>query len=104
MMMMMMIYTKQNPSYNLTYKILLNFEIQTEQNSGQQTRPDVKKKIIFTIVDSAVKPDHTVNMKESEKINTYLVLAKEQKKLCSQFLLERFRKFNSLRSVAIVEH
>ena len=47
-------------------------------------RPDLiifdKKKRIFKIVDSAVPVDHRINLKECEKKDKYLDLARELKK------------------------
>ena len=48
-------------------------------NPGQKTRQ--KKKRICKIVDSAVPADHRKNLKESEKKDKYLNLARELKKL-----------------------
>ena len=51
---------------------------------GQKTRPynnQQKKKRIFKIVDFAVPADHRINLKECEKKDKYLNLARELKKL-----------------------
>ena len=54
-------------------------------NPGQKTRPhnnqQQKKKRICKIVDFAVPADHRINLKESEKKDKYLDLAREFKKL-----------------------
>ena len=52
-------------------------------NHGQKTRPrnNNKKKRICKIVDFAVPADHRINLKESEKKDKYLDLARELKKL-----------------------
>ena len=51
-------------------------------NPGQKTRPhnnQQKKKNICKIVDFAVPADHKINLKESEKKDKYLDLARELK-------------------------
>ena len=53
-------------------------------NSGQKTRPhnnQQQKKRICKIVDFAVPADQRINLKESEKKDKYLDLARELKKL-----------------------
>ena len=53
-------------------------------NLGQTTRPynnQQKKKRICKIVDFAVPADHRIKLKEYEKKNKYLDLARELKKL-----------------------
>ena len=54
-------------------------------NLGQKTRPynnqQKKKKIICKIVDFAVPVDHRIKLKECEKRDKYLDLARELKKL-----------------------
>ena len=49
-------------------------------NPGQTTKKK-KKKRIYKIVDSAVPAGHRINLKESEKKDKYLDLARELKKL-----------------------
>ena len=49
-------------------------------NLGQTARPSQQKKRIFRIVDFAVPVDHWVKMKESEKKDKYLDIARELKK------------------------
>ena len=51
-------------------------------NPGQKTRPhnNQQKKKICKIVDFAVSADHRINLKESEKKDAYLDLARELKK------------------------
>ena len=68
---------------NDTHKLLWDFIIQ----SGQKTRPfnnqqtNKQKKIVCKIVDFAVPVDHRKNLKECEKKDKYLDLARELKKL-----------------------
>ena len=52
-------------------------------NLGQKTRPNnnQQKKRICKIVDFAVLTDHRINLKECEKKDKYLDLARELKKL-----------------------
>ena len=52
-------------------------------NLGQNTRPynQQKKKIIWKIVDFAVPADHRIKLKENEKKDKYLDLARELKQL-----------------------
>ena len=54
-------------------------------NLGQKTRPhnnqQKKKKRTYKIVDFAVTADHRINLKEYEKKDKYLDLARELKKL-----------------------
>ena len=83
----------QNPESvleNETHKILLDFEIQTDQLISAR-RPDLviinnnkkkkrRKKKTYRIVDFAVPVDYRVKLKESEKKNKYLDLARELKK------------------------
>ena len=75
-----------NPAADLendTHKLLCNFDIQTDQLISAR-RPDLvvinKKKRICKIVDSAVPVDHRIKLKESEKKDKYLDLARELKK------------------------
>ena len=50
-------------------------------NLGQKTRPyDNKKKTICKILDFAVPVDHRIKLKECEKKDKYLDLARESKK------------------------
>ena len=69
---------------NDTHKLLWDFNIQTDHpNPGQKTRPynnQQKKKRICKIVDYAVPADHRINLKECEKKDKYLDLARELKK------------------------
>ena len=73
---------------NDSHKLLWDFNIQTDHQIPDR-RPDLiiinkkKKKIkrICKIVDFAVPADHKINLKESEKKNKYLDLARELKKL-----------------------
>ena len=72
----------ENDSHNL----LWDFNIQTDHIIPAR-RPDLiiinnkKKKRICKIVDFAVSADHRINLKESEKKDNYLDLARELKKL-----------------------
>ena len=70
---------------NDTHKLLWDFNIQTDHLILAR-RPDLiiinkKKKRICKIVDFAVSADHRINLKESEKKDKYLDLARELKKL-----------------------
>ena len=74
-----------------THKTLRDFEIQTDHLISAR-RPDLvilnkkkkkkkrKKRRTCQIVDFAVSANHRVNLKESEKIDKYLDLARELKK------------------------
>ena len=82
-----------NPEYVWkieTYKILLDFEIQTDHLISSR-RPDLmivnkkkkekkKKERTCRIVDFAVLADHRVKLKESKRRDKYLDLARELKK------------------------
>ena len=71
---------------NDTHKLLLDFDIQTDHLISTQ-RPDLiiiikkkkKKKKICKIVDFAVPADHRIKLKECEKRDKYLDLARELK-------------------------
>ena len=69
---------------NDTHKLLWVFRIQTDHLILAR-RLDLKiinkKKIIYKIVDFAVPVDHRINLKECEKKDMYLDLARELKKL-----------------------
>ena len=70
---------------NDSHKLLWDFSIQTYHLIPART-PDLiilnkKKKRICKIVDFAVPVDHRINLKESEKKDKYLDLARELKKL-----------------------
>ena len=69
---------------NDSYKLLWDFNIQTDHLILAR-RPDHiiinKKKRIGKIVDFAVPADHRINLKESEKKDKHLDLARELKKL-----------------------
>ena len=69
---------------NDTHKLLWDFNIQTDHLILAR-RPDLiiinKKKKICKIVDFAVPADHRIILKESEKKDKYLDLARELKKL-----------------------
>ena len=68
---------------NDTQKLLWDFNIQTDRLIPAR-RPDLiiinKRKKICKIVDLAVPADHRINLKESEKKDKYLDLARELKK------------------------
>ena len=68
---------------NDTHKLLWDFDIQTDQLISAW-RPDLiiinEKKKIFKIVDFTVPADHRIKLKESEKIDKYFHLAREEKK------------------------
>ena len=68
---------------NDTHKLLWDFNIQTDHLIPDR-RPDLiiinKKKRNCKIVDFAVPADHKINLKESEKKDKYLDLARELKK------------------------
>ena len=69
---------------NDTHKLLWDFDIQTDHLISTR-RPDLiiinKKKRICKIVDFAVPADHKIKLKECEKRDKYLDLARELKKL-----------------------
>ena len=71
---------------NDSHKLLWDFNIQTDHLIPAR-RPDIiiinnkkKKKRICKIVDFAVSADHRINLKEGEKKDKYLDLARELKK------------------------
>ena len=65
---------------NDSHKLLWDFNIQTDHLIPAR-RQDIinKKKKICKIVDFAVPADHRINLKESEKKDKYLDLARELK-------------------------
>ena len=69
---------------NDTHKLLWDFDIRTD-NLISARRPDHiiinTKKKICKIVDFAVPTDHRIKLKECEKRDKYLDLARELKKL-----------------------
>ena len=69
---------------NPTHKLLWHFKIQTD-HLIPATRPDLiiinKKKRTYKIVDFAIPADHRIKLKEYEKRDKYLDLARELKKL-----------------------
>ena len=69
---------------NDTHKLLWDFDIQTDHLISAR-RPDLiiinNKKKICKIVDFAVPADHRIKLKECEKRDKYLDLARELKKL-----------------------
>ena len=72
---------------NDTHKLLWDFNIQTDHLIPAR-RPDLiiinkkkkKKRKFVNFVDFAVPVDHRINLKESEKKDKYLDLARELKK------------------------
>ena len=73
---------------NDTNKLLWDFDTIGSHNLGHKTRPynnqqkkKKKKKKICKIIDFAVPVDHRIKLKESEKKDKYLGLAREGKKL-----------------------
>ena len=75
---------KQNPASiqeNEMHKLLWNFEIQTDHRISARRPVLVKDKRFCRIVDFAVLADDREKLKESEKRNMYLNLARERKKL-----------------------
>ena len=78
-----------NNNDNDLHKLLWDFNIQTDHLIPAR-RPDLiiitkkkkkKEKRICKIVDFAIAADHRINMKESEKKDNYLDLARGLKKL-----------------------
>ena len=73
---------------NDTYKLLWDFNIQMDHLIPAR-RPDQiiinkkKKERICKTVDFAALADHRINLKECEKKDKYLDLARELKKLCN---------------------
>ena len=69
---------------NATHKLLWDFNIQTDHLIPAR-RPDLiiinKKKRTYKTVDFAVPADHRIKLKECEKRDKYLDLAREVKKL-----------------------
>ena len=73
---------------NDTHKPLWDFNIQTDHLISAR-KPDLiiitkkkKKKRMCKIVDFAVTAEHIINLKEYEKKDKYLDLARELKKNC----------------------
>ena len=69
----------------MTHKLLWDFDVQMDHLISVR-RPDLiiidkKKKKICKIVDFAVPADHRIKLKECEKKDKYLDLARELKKL-----------------------
>ena len=68
---------------NDSHKLQWDFHIQTDHQIPAR-RPDLliinKRKRICKIVDFTVPADHRINLKESEKKDKYLDLARELKK------------------------
>ena len=73
--------TTQQLSWRMTHKLLWDFYIQTNHLISAR-RPYLKvinQKRTCKTVDFAVPPDHRVKLKESEKEDKYLDLARELK-------------------------
>ena len=70
----------------MTHKLLWNFDIHADHLISAR-RPDLiiinKRKRICQIVDFAVPADHRIKLKECEKRDKSLDLARELKKLCN---------------------
>ena len=68
---------------NNIHKLLWDFDMHTDNLPGQKTRPNnnQQKKRTCKIVDFAVPADHRIELKECEKKDNYLDLARELKKL-----------------------
>ena len=68
---------------NNTHKLLWDFDIHTVHLISTR-RPDLitinRKKRTWEIVDFAIQADHRIKLKENEKMNKYLQLARELKK------------------------
>ena len=78
-----MVYAQPAPVLeNDSHKLLWDFNIQTDQLIPAR-RPDLiiinKRKTICKIVNLAVPADHRINLKEREKKDKYLDLAREFK-------------------------
>ena len=73
---------------NATHKLLWAFNVQTDDQIPARRQNLIiinkkkKKKRTCKIVDFAVPAHHRIKLKESEKKDKYLVLARELKKLC----------------------
>ena len=71
---------------NATHELLRDFNILTDRLIPAR-RPDLliinKKKRTCKIVDFAVPADHRIKLKEYEKKDKYLDLARELKNLCN---------------------
>ena len=79
-------HNRESVLQNETHKFLWDFEIQTDHLILAR-RPDQvvvdKKKRTYQIVDFDAPADHWVKLKDSEKKDKYLELARELKKLCN---------------------
>ena len=78
-------YNPESVQANETHKILWNFEIQTDHLISargpdrvidSKKKKKKKKKITGPIVDFAVLVDHRIKLKETEKRDKYLDLAR----------------------------
>ena len=68
---------------------------------SQQKEKKKEKKRTCQIVDFAVPADHRVKLKESEKKDKYLDLAREQKKTVEHETTFLFRSARILRSIMV---
>ena len=73
---------------NNTHKLLWDFDIHTDHNLGQKARPNnnQQKKRTCKVFDSTVPADHRIKLKEFEKNDKYLDLAREWKKLWNMLI------------------
>ena len=67
---------------NYSNELLWDFNIQTDHLIPTRPHNNQQRKRICKIVDFAVRADHRINLKESEKKDKYLDLAREIKKNC----------------------
>ena len=85
------IHNPESVQENDTYKILWDFDIQTDHLISARWQDLIivinKKRGTCRIVDFAVPADHKVKLKESEKKDKYLDLARELKKLHSKKII-----------------
>ena len=68
---------------NVSHKLLWDFKIQTDHLIPDRRLDFIiinKRKRICKIVDFAVPADHRINLKESDRKDKYLDLARELKK------------------------
>ena len=69
-------------------KFLCNFEIQADYSNWTRRQNLVfinKEKITFHQIDFAVSPDHILKVKENDKLEKYLDLARELKKKMMEY-------------------
>ena len=70
---------------NDTHKLLWDFDVQSP-NLGQKTRPynNQQKKRTCKIFDFSVPADHRIKLRQCEKEDKYIDLARELKKIVEQ--------------------